>query len=384
LNGRGALLALALLSCTPTPPPVVAKAWSTSTFFRAPNAPFIGAGYPNTLLISTDGGIPWRTELYGETGAVSDGTWSLAVQPAYQAGQVAAYVVTEIWDTHPDLWIQPVYHLRSNGVLKGGVFGVGVESTFYSPYWRVYDADLGTHSVEDVTTVADVVNDGLALTKQAIWVCPIVPALGGVNGVTANLNEPGGVVPVRPFTFEPVTIPDYGAAQADGAPVWYLNFGERQVGQIYEEGADGTVEAADFYMFARSEADGGRTPLHLPAVLADETALHAYVRRVDVVMQDEKVFVPFGMDALRSEVNVELRSDAGAPEPAFGIDSQLAAQYMLRVATDDSCFHDAGSFPQDCHWLDSEGAIDELPPSRVLDSTVTLTATPVLLGGQKL
>jgi hypothetical protein len=370
-----------LLSCTPVPPPVVGKAWPTETFFKAPEAPFFGPEYPNSMLISTDGGIPWRTPLYEDAGVVSDGTWSLAVQPAFQAGNVAAYVVTEIWDNHPDLWIQPVYHLFKSGQPQGGVFGVGVDSNFYSPFWRVYDADLGSREAKDVTTVADIVNDELLLTKRAIWVCPIVPdQLNGVAGLAASALN--GFAPVRPFTFEPVTLPELDDdAFADGAPVKYLNFGERQIGQLYEEGADGTVLADDLYVFARAEADGGRTPLHLPAVLADEAGLHAYVRRVDVLLEDEKVFVPFGYDALRAEVNAELRRDAG-PEPAWGIDPQTAAAYMLRVATDDSCFHDAGSFPQGCTWLDSEGQIDDLfPPSRVLDSTVTLTATPLPLGG---
>jgi hypothetical protein len=367
-----------VLSCTPTPPPVVGGAWPTETFFKAPNAPFLGPGYPNSLLISIDGGIPWRTSLYEDGGVVSDGTWSLAVQPAYQEGQVAAYVVTEIWDNHPDPWIQPVYHLFQNGVLQGGVFGVGVDSTFYSPFWRVYDTDLGSRDAKDVTTVADIVNDGLVLTKRAIWVCPLVPEqLEGSDGLAASALTG---VPVRPFTFEPVTLPELDDAFADGARTRYLNFGEKQLGQLYEEGADGTVVPDDFYVFARAEVDGGRTPLHLPAVLGAEADLHAYVRRVDVLLEDEKVFVPFGYDALRSQVNDELRRDAG-PEPAWGIDPQLAAAYMLRVATDDSCFHDAGSFPAGCVWLDSEGAIDALPPSRLLDSTVTLTATPLPLGG---
>src|SRR5581483_8340131 len=163
---RGTLVALVLLSCSPTGPGP-GRAWPTFTLFKAPKAPFLGPGYSNSWLISTDGGIPWRTAEYESPPAVSDGTWSLAVQPAFQGGLTAAYVVTEIWDSHPDLWVQPVYHLFRNGSLDRGVFGVGVDSTFYSPYWRVYDADESATS-DDITQVAQIVNDDLPLKKQAI------------------------------------------------------------------------------------------------------------------------------------------------------------------------------------------------------------------------
>jgi hypothetical protein len=361
-----------LLSCTGAPPPGVGKVWPTRDFFARPSATF--SGFPASRLVSMDGGIPWRTSEYEAVPAVTDSGWSLAVQPAFQSGEVAAYVVTEIWDTHPDPWIQPVYQVHHNGMVNG-VFGVGVDSTFYSPYWRIYDAQQTTQEGPFVS-VADIVNQQLPLTKGPIWVCPIVP-----SEVTGYAKGSDGKA-VRPFTHEEVTPPEVGLAWADGTVVGYLNFGERQVGQLYE-GEDGTVEPDDLYVFTRADADGRRTPLELPAVMADEAQVHAYVRRVDVVLQGEAVFVPAEKGPLHDKV-VAFLGDAGFVPVDPGVTEPLASKYTLRVASTFGCFQDGGVFPDDCEWLDSESAIDELPPSRVLDTDVTLTATPVLLGGKKL
>jgi hypothetical protein len=379
-QGRGLIATLALLSCTAEPPPVQGKFWPASDFFTKPKATF--SGFPTARLVSTGGGIPWRTADFGETGVVSDGGWSLAVQPAFQAGDTAAYVVTEIWDTHPDPWVQPVYHVKNGGQLIRGIFGVGVDSTFYSPYWRVYDV-AATAPTTSMTTVADVVNSGLPITRQAVWVCPIVP-----DGVTGFAAVPGGA-PVRPLSFEAVSQPDQGVAFADGEQVQYLNFFERQTADVYEEGADGVVDATDFYVFTGPpQADAGRVPLELPAVLADNAAVHSYARRVDVILNGEAIFVPADNAALRAHVQTFVDgSFASAPVPDAVIPADVARKYALRVASDPRCFYaDAGSpgFPGACTWLDSEEAIDALPPSRVLDSSVTLTATPVLLGGKPL
>lgn len=375
-TGRGPFLALLLLTCTGQPPPVVAKVWPTRDFFAKPLATF--SGFPTARLISMDGGIPWRSAEYEPTGAaaLSDGSWSLAVQPAFQNGDVAAYVVTEIWDTHPDPWIQPVYHVHHNGMVMG-VFGVGVDSTFYSPYWRVYDAEQTTQN-GPFTAVDDVINQQLPLTKGPIWICPIVPE--DVSGFAAA----GDGKPRRPITLEEVTPPEVGRAWADGVTVGYLNFGERQVGEVYEGQGDGIVEPADLYVFARALSDGGHAPLELPAVLPDEAEKHAFVRRVDVLLAGEAVFVPASKGELRMKVEGFLGDAGYVPKDPGVTDARLAAKYTLRVASGTGCFQDGGVFPDDCVWLDSEAAIDTLEPSRVLDTNVTLTATPVLLGGKKL
>ncbi len=207
--------------------------------------------------------------------------------------------------------------------------------------------------------------------------CPIVPS--DLSGLAA----PAGQAPVRPFSHEPVQVPPIVSAYADGAPATYIDFGlDRQVDDLYDNEGDGIVEAADFYVFAKDLPDGGRSLYNLPAILPDDALHHAYVRRSDVVLAGEAVFVPAANTALHDEV-VKFLGDAGvvpAADPLIPTD--LGNRYMLRVATDASCFDNVNVFPQGCTWLDSEDAIDNLvPPSRVIETKVTLTATAVLLGG---
>jgi hypothetical protein len=185
--------------------------------------------------------------------------------------------------------------------------------------------------------------------RGPLIVCPIVP-----EGVELSTTT-------HPF------LPDAGLeaygrgdAYVNDAKVHYLHLGaDRQVANMYEGEVDGIVEAADLYFFTRNAADGGRELLlDVPAVLPEDATHHAYVRRVDVVLRDEAVFVPSEHPAITGDV---------------------ADWYRGRVAAwaDGGCFDDPLTFPGACEWLDSEQAIEEhIPPSRIIETDVTLTATP--------
>jgi hypothetical protein len=310
---------LLLAGACAAPPPERAFVWPAETFFR-PGRSF--AGFPTSWLADADAGV-------------------LRVQPAYADGEPAAYVVSEVWEAHPDVWVQPVYALPSQ---VETLFGVGTDSTFYSPFWRawvVVESVVG----ETYSHVAQVAK--LEKRKGPLIVCPIVP-----EGVGLSHQS-------HPYTGARLEEPGRGVAYVNGVKVHYLDLGkDRQVASPYEGEADGVVEPADLYFFARPASDGGRELLlDVPAVLPEDATHHAYVRRVDVVLGAEAVFVP-------------------SEHPA--ITAAVAEEYRGRVAkyVDGGCFDDPVTFPGSCAWLDSEGAIEAgVPAWRIVETNVTLTAT---------
>lgn len=333
---------LVLAACAPASPPR-AIAWPAATFLRDPDKSLDFGGFQTKELADKSAKL-------------------LLVQPAWGDGQRLGYIVSEIWVGHPDLWVQPVYNLKP--VQAETIFSVDIDSTFYSPYWRAWRVS-GAEPGNRYVRVSDV--NALPRQKGPLVVCPIVPDGMGL-GPPADLRlRDGGIEP--------------GVAFVNGHRVEYFSFGpERQAAEPYAGGdLDGVVRPAELYLFAARGADGGRELLReLPAVLPEDTWHHAYVRRVDVLLEREAVFVPAGDSTGLRE---KLRGlGVNVPAASVAIAADLAETHRGHVAIDGSCFESAAGFPASCEWLDSEAALDEgIPASRHFATDVTLTANPVYL-----
>lgn len=354
-----ALGLLLLAGCAVPAAPERGFAWPVETFFRARDRDFGGF---NTLRLAVKSGeaVPWRTGVTATQDAV-------VVHPAYADGAPSAYVVTEVWEAHPDVWVPPVYqfvdpydatNLGANRTATEGVFGVGVDSTFYSPFWRMWVA-VTAGEVGPFTDVRQITH--FAMHKGPVVVCPIVPDGVRVSGTT------------HPFTGATLQDVPAGRAWVNGEKVEYLDLGPNR--QLVEGEVDGAVRAASMYFFAFLNVDGTRALLELPAVLPANAREHAYVRRVDVVLSGEAVFVPAG-----HPLRAPLDGRVSMPNPDPAILDAVANAHLLRVAKDGACFANAATFPGACQWLDSEPAIQQhVAAHRRIETDVTLTATAVLL-----
>lgn len=348
---------LLLASCALPAAPEYGLSWPVETFFRARDRDF-GGFNTSRLAVQASEPVPWRPGATATRDAV-------VVHPAYEGGAPAAYVVTEVWEAHPDLWVQPVYQFVSSfdatdpgarHTGADGVFGVGTDSTFYSPFWRLWWAEPAG-AIGPFTDVRQI--SRFPMHRGAIVLCPIVPDGVGLSGAT------------HPLTGAPLQDVPIGRAWANGARVEYLNLGVNR--QLVEGDVDGVVRTAPMYFFAFMNVDGTRTLLELPAVLTAGAREHAYVRRVDAVLAGEAVFVPAG-HPLRAPL--EGRVSMPSPDPA--ISAAVANAHLLRVAKSGACFASAATFPSGCEWLDSESAVRQhFAADRLLETNVTLTATAV-------
>ncbi len=357
---RLAVALLALASCAVPPAPERAKAWAAPAFFENRDGDF-GGFLAKRLAVKAGEEIPWRP---GTTSSID----ALVVHPAYLDGAPSAYLVTEVWQRHPDLWVQPVYlfvreydatnpFARLSGA--DNIFGVGTDSTFYSPFWRAYFAEQGD-AVPPFTSVRDIT--GMTMHEGAIVMCPIVPP--GV-GVSSGFH---------PFTGAQLQEVRYPQAYVNGERVSYLNLGANRQ-RVHGENRD-LVRPEPMFFFAALNADGSTELLDLPAVLPHDAHEHTYVRRVDVVLTpDEAVFVPASRPDLRAALGAKVNVPAADP----AIPESVANAHLMRVAKHGACFASAATFPAACEWLDSAAAVrDAIAESRLLETDVTLAATAVL------
>ncbi len=366
------LLGLMLIGCGPTDA-VKAERWPTYELLNGAKDHEGYGGFPPGLFVTFAGDpLPFRGADYETPAAraTADG-WS--VMPAFAQGQPAAYVVTEMWQNHPDPWMQPVYVLVTEfepmtrqevgGIRVPTVFGVGDHSTFYSPFWQAVLVKTTTpaplEGLPDTRSVLEAASESLVAARP---LCPMAP-----DGFTIAAQGP---TPSRPFTGAGIKQISTFPVRVDGARAAYADFGPDR----YTATASGLVRPSRIFFFTRNVV-GERTLLELPAVLAANAVRNGYVRRTDVVLETEVVFVPAGKvwDAVREKL--------GAPTVDPAIPAEVAAAYALRVARNATCFDKAATFPAGCDWLDSEAAIDRLEARRVVRTEVTMTAVPVLFPG---
>lgn len=323
----------------------------------------------------------------------------LTVFPAFAEGAPAAYVVAEVWTDWTPMWVQPVYvpvtewdpadpgSKRVEGALP--VFSVGERSTFYSPYWVVTFAVVGPDAKqEDLTTPKAVLDRATGLHPGPGKNCSIAP-----EGVQLAQAE-GATGPAHPFTGAPAQTPRVGRAWAHGHEVAYLDFGADR----FEWDANGIVEETAIFALATATSSGGRRMLSVPKVggvgpLRSGKKAKAPGNRpafgslwrvyTALVPATAGAFVPSTLPALRQKLLDE--GGLQVPQVAAEIEARPdAADYLLRVALDPTCFADPPRFPGGCQFLDSQAAVESLLPQQAVRVEPVIVNCPlVVYGGQK-
>ncbi len=388
---RRALVVAAALSgaCAPSSG-APAMTWTVRDLFDEVAAPeaagaaeaYWGGFEPGRLAVAR-GPIPWRgaPSATGDV-EVEDGP-ALVVQPAFADGAPAAVLITEIWDHHPAPWVQPSYlPVRAfepsapfKAALDGArpVLNVDEGSGFYSPFWRMVYAVMpeGTDGASLVSEGA-VLSLSTSLADGPLVSWPLVPP------GTRLARGAGEATAVQPLTGQPVADRRLADGWRDGKKVTWLSLGADH----FTARADGLVDEVPLFAFVRQEDGGHREGLDLPFVLAHHPLTQSLARRVEVVVDASMaVFVPAPNEALRAAVEAQ---GLAAPVPDAAIPEAVARSYTLRVAADSTCFGDAARFPQECRWLDSQEAVEALPPSRRVRTETLVTAATLRVGDEVL
>lgn len=370
---RWVLLALlSLAGCSSGSDEPEAKLWTVHDFLSLKDAVdkdmdpvSLGGWLPRELLV--EGGLP----LLFVPGAQA-GSHGLTLWPAVTGGGAASFVITEIWENHPEPWVQPVWAPRDSGgrPVSGAlnVFPVGEKSTFYSPFWRA--EELLTEQVDENTyrSSRDVLSGKFKRRSGTIVLCPIVPAGTGFaddgNGTLHPMTHaPVTLKPVPPEPPHPGWLPrDLGVGWVDGAHVSYYDFGDDHAPADEQD-----LREATAYFFVKT---AGARPLPLAAVLPANALRNSLVRRVDVVLPAGAApFVPAERGKLKTLLEGRDLTVPAAPA-GFG-------DYALRVAADPACFS-AANFPAACDWLDTPARLEALPGGARIVRPVQLAIGVVL------
>lgn len=333
-RGLGAAVSLLLLACGPAPGPL-AKVWTPREFLarQAVTAPIFGGWAPAELLVTEGQPIPFSRQTQGP----KEG---LTVFPGVSEGRALGFIIVDLWQDHPEPWVQPVWvpatataphEPRPRAIT---LFPVGLDSTFYSPWWR-----MQLVPVEDgvTLTTSKEVLDRRVLPPGPLVLCPVVSP--GTVGVAAAAGER----PRHPLTGAPLVTPEHRGAFVDGATVTYLELGAERApfdGQRLLE--------AELFVFVR-----GGAPLPVAAVWPPAPRGHGFLRRVEVpVPPGAAFFVP----AARPDLRAPLGELAPMVSPAL----DGFTEYALRLARDPACF-EAATFPAACDWLDTHEKVRALP-----------------------
>ncbi len=286
-------------------------------------------------------------------------------------GVSAPFVITDVWQNHPQPWVQPVWSPRDelgktpetsnpdDAVLN--LFPVDVDSTFYSPYWQLEELVTPGLTSKTYRTARDVLNAPASVVRRhgALVLCPIVPEGVGLAGAGDTLTDPASLRALAP--------PTAPRAYVEGNIVHYLAFGLDRV----ETDGQNLVEAPAYFFVAQQ--DGRRVTLPIAAVLPSSPLRHALVRRVDVDLDALERITTVKPGAYVPSARPELRTVLGAfagPVPSAANDD--VARFTLRVALNPSCFT-ATDFPGSCQWLDSAASVEAL--SSAVRSVTDVQAT---------
>lgn len=338
MKTTASVLLLVMVACAPAPAPT-AKVWTPREFFgkRAETKPIFGGWAPAQLLVTEGQPIPFTTRVQGPFEG-------LPVFPGVSDGRAVGFVITDVWQDHPEPWVQPVYvpaSMPADGAPRergvSSVFPVGLDSTFYSPWWRMEFVPLDDTEATSLSSSKQVLERKTARTMGPLVLCPIVPRSS--FDVAAEV----ATKPLHPLTGVALAGPEQKSAFVDGEPVQYLGFGP---GRAPFEGQ--RLVESDVFVFVK---DGASLPV--AAVMPAVARAHGFLRRVDVeVPNGAAFFVPSNRPDLRAPLG-EL-----APPVAASLDQFQA--YALRLAKDPACFS-SPSFPSACDWLDSHETVRGLP-----------------------
>ncbi|MEW6434564.1 MAG: hypothetical protein AB1730_23940 [Myxococcota bacterium] len=380
------ILALVTVACAPPAGPN-AMAWTVEDFLaNSPAMAEFGGWRANELVTLTGEPIPFRSSPHAAAETRQGPGYGLTVFPAFSDGQPAAFVITEIWLEHPTPWVQPAW-IAVSEFLPGfppsaqvpgtqSVFPVGVDSTFYTPFWRgTYVLAPGAKK-DTFKSAAAILEARLPTQEGSVLFCPIAPADGGA-AVAAGETDPvhpwllaadvgvdGGAMPVRQF--------GTSSAWVDGDEVAYLGGGEDRVLE-----ADQLPVEAPLYTFASRGADGGLAILSIPAVLPPDPFRSSFVRRTDVELPASgAVFVPGDRPALAAALAAR-----GVAVVSPDVDPSSARVRLGAVIADARCLAPDAGF-SGCAFLDSASAIERLNRGLVHRTETTLAIDVVQVGGR--
>lgn len=349
------LLVVAVATACQPPAGPLAKVWTPREYFakRAVTEPVFGGWAPADLLVEAGQRIPYSTR----TQATGEG---LTVFPGVSAGRAVGFVITDIWQDHPDPWVQPVWIPATEGTAPvprtdaNTIFPVGLDSTFYSPWWRAQLVPVSDADAASLRSARAVVREGRVFLDGPLVLCPIisprtVAVAADATGATRHPLTGALLVPPEPKT-----------AWVEGVETSYLSFGP---GRAPFDGQ--SLVEAELFVFTR-----GGVALPLAAVLPDDARGHGFLRRVEVPFpKDAAVFVPSNRPDLRER----LGDLAPAVEPAL----DGFSEYALRVARSPDCFR--AGFPASCDWLDSPVKLRTLPPFDTQVRRAVVVTAPTLL-----
>lgn len=331
-------------ACVPPAGPL-AKVWTPREFFakRAETKPIFGGWAPAELLVVEGQPIPYsaRTQGPGE---------GLPVFPGVAESRAIGFVITDIWQDHPQPWLQPVWMSSSRetpSVRRPGVenvFSVSLDSTFYSPWWRTEFVPIDEG--EELTTSKQVLDRGAGV-DGALVMCPFT-SRDSIDVVA----EAGGVR--HPLTSKLLNGATKAKGYVDGVLHPYLDFGPGRA-----QWHDQELDPADLFVFTKAGA-----ALPVATVWPADPARHGFLTRIEVpVPAGAAFFVPSNRADLKKGL------DGLAPD----VDAALDAfpEYALRLVRNPACFS-MPNFPTSCDWLDTQAKVKVLPGQK--RTTVQLSA----------
>ena len=301
-------------------------------------------------------------------------------------------MTTEVWQNFDAVWVQPLYVdlTRQNPA----IFGVDSGTRFYSPYWQIFTYQRPAGAPE-YHSARELLDAHLTLAPNSAKFCSITrdPSL-------AAAVQQGDLVPVRPLTGDPVTVPVNRTAYAEGNEVSFIDLGNAQ--RFTFDPATLIVDESPLYAFALPDADGLPAQVDLPKVGGTGAPHHprcdghahapdgvsacpgviggipefGSLWRVYTVLlaPAADVYVPAALPALQQTVRA---MGFSAPPTA----APLPAEFILRVAANGkTCL--AGD-PSTCQWLDSQNQIEaQLPDWRVVRTGQLVTCPLVEFNGK--
>lgn len=331
-------------ACAPPSGPL-AKVWTPREFLakRAETKPLFGGWAPSELLVVEGQPIPYSTRTQGP----GEG---LPVFPGVSESRAIGFVITDIWQDHPQPWIQPVWMSSSRetpatrrpGVAN--VFPVGLDSTFYSPWWRTEFVPIDEG--EELTNSKQVIDRGAGVDGPLVM-CPFTS-----RDSIDVAAEAGGVR--HPLTLKLLNGGVKAKGYVDGVLHQYLDFGPGRA-----QWHDQELDAFDLFVFTKAGA-----ALPVATVWPADPARHGFLTRVEVpVPGGAAFFVPSNRADLKKGLE-GLAPDVDAALDAF-------PEYALRLARNPTCFT-MPTFPASCDWLDTQAKVKVLPGQK--RTTVQLSA----------
>jgi hypothetical protein len=350
---------------------------------------------------------------------------NIRIASAFTERATSAYMTTDVWMNFPEVWVQPLYIVRTPKPRARWIFSVAEDSKFYSPFWVAYEVTVPDETLERYSSVRDVLDAKL----------PFGPGRGQLTALVPDGVQPAKVDDdafVRTL-LDPLPTPAGGGDKltgtyrvgttngwVDGRPRQYIDFG---VDRFEWNERDEIVEAPLFFFFTkRSDGSwgavtdlprvGGTGPLYgrRPAIAPGNRPLFGSFWRLWGVHLplSARVFIPPAKSEVWTTHRTEHADHPVLPETGGALVAALDDQAMqasierhafqvvldqirdpaalnacrATAANDEakaactSCVNNATNAAEldACAWLDSQAAIEDhitrdgLLPSQILVS----------------